>query len=139
MANYYTNFSFGLTCTDAQATQIKDILNEYEKECEAEDGYGCVPFSCEFQPENDKSGEVFIWIHSGYESGDQGAVIDFLCRVLEKFPALGPIGFTWADTCSKPRLDSFGGGAAFVTAHDQFEVFSTDQWITEQAGESVKV
>lgn len=35
--------------------------------------------------------------------------------------------FTWACTCSKPRVDEFYGGACLVTAKDIYWMSSTDQ------------
>lgn len=41
------------------------------------------------------------------------------------------VGFEWADTCSKPRLDAFGGGAMFVTA-TEIRGMHTSRWLAEQ-------
>src|SRR6266511_2233333 len=37
----------------------------------------------------------------------------------------------WADTCSKPRIGEFSGGAAFVTA-DKIEYIMADEWHREE-------
>lgn len=40
--------------------------------------------------------------------------------------AVGPIGFEWAEICSKPRIDAFGGGWCAIFA-DRIELGSTSQ------------
>lgn len=46
--------------------------------------------------------------------GEPEHVIDFVLRCAEAFDLSGRWGFTWALTCSKPRLDGFGGGAQLI-------------------------
>src|SRR3546814_10995739 len=41
-------------------------------------------------------------------------VIGFVLRCAEAFDLQGMWGFGWALTCSKPRLDGFGGGAHII-------------------------
>jgi len=38
---------------------------------------------------------------------------------------------TWADSCSKMRIDEFGGGAMFITA-EKVEYFSTYDFIQQK-------
>jgi len=49
--------------------------------------------------------------------------------------ASGPIGFEWASTCSRPRLDEFGGGWCAVFA-DRIEIENTGRalWRTLRQG-----
>ena len=53
---------------------------------------------------------------------------EVLHRFLNMFPNRPPIGFMWADACSKPRIGSFGGGAVLVT-RDGSEFHTTGQWL----------
>ena len=41
------------------------------------------------------------------------------------------IGFEWANTCSKARLDAFGGGAVVITK-DELVWLSTNCWLEEE-------
>lgn len=64
-------------------------------------------------------------------SHDYSANIESLITVLEcamQHWDLDPIGFEWSNTCSKPRLDAFGGGAAYITK-ERTETMNTYQWL----------
>jgi hypothetical protein len=67
-----------------------------------------------FQMEADPdSGAGALWIHAG-GYGEPEHVIAFVLRCAETFNLTGLWGFCWALTCSKPRLDAFGGGAQLI-------------------------
>ena len=51
-----------------------------------------------------------LWIHDE-DQGDVEAVIRFVLRLAEDLDLTGLWGFQYALTCSRPRLDAFGGGA----------------------------
>ena len=51
-----------------------------------------------------------LWLHSD-EYGEPEHVIRFVLRCAEAFDMSGLWGFTWALSCTKPRVDAFGGGA----------------------------
>jgi len=57
-----------------------------------------------------------LWIHDdgGYVDVDQIAA--FVHRFLKQFRPDEGFKTTWACTCSKPRVDEFGGGAIVATA-----------------------
>lgn len=44
-------------------------------------------------------------------TGDPERLIQFVKRCAAEFGLTGRWGFQYANTCSKPRLDGFGGGA----------------------------
>ena len=54
-----------------------------------------------------------LWIHDD-ESGDVEAVIAFVLRLAETLDLSGLWGFEHSNTCSRPRLDAFGGGAHVI-------------------------
>lgn len=56
-----------------------------------------------------------LWIYAE-ESGNPEHVALVLEEYLKLFEPAGVITFSWAHTCSKLRVDEFGGGAAVVTA-----------------------
>lgn len=60
------------------------------------------------------------------------AVGAFIRHLFQKFNPRGQVGFAWSDDCTQPRTDAFGGGAAFITAHD-IKTFNTTQWLAQQS------
>jgi hypothetical protein len=58
-------------------------------------------------------GRSELWIHDDC-SGDPERVIAFVLLCAEQFDLKGLWGFEYANTCSKPRLDAFGGGAHVI-------------------------
>ncbi len=52
-----------------------------------------------------------LWLHDDAGDGNPEHVIAFVLRCAEAFGLTGRWGFVWALTCSRPRLDGFGGGA----------------------------
>ena len=55
-----------------------------------------------------------LYISDGDGQGDPEHVIAFLLACAEAFDLTGRWGFTWALTCSRHRLDGFGGGAQLI-------------------------
>jgi hypothetical protein len=58
-----------------------------------------------------------LWIHNE-EYGDLEYVALFVQEFLAKFRSNEYFTLTWAETCSKPRISEFSGGALFVTADE---------------------
>jgi len=73
-----------------------------------------------------------LWIHEEL-SGDPELVIEFVLLCAEKFDLKGLWGFAWADTCSKPRLDAFGGGAHVIDlgARKTIGWVNTNEWLCD--------
>jgi hypothetical protein len=64
-----------------------------------------------------------LWIYSdGY--GQVKGTADFVEAFLGKFRPNECLGFEWANTCDKPRLSAFGGGAVLITGRGQKYVTS---------------
>ena len=59
-----------------------------------------------------------IWFRAE-ESGDIDAVVNSVQRFLKAHRPDDYFILTWADSCSRPRVGEFGGGAVFVTADDR--------------------
>jgi hypothetical protein len=55
-------------------------------------------------------GATRLWIRDDV-TGDPQQVILFVQRCAEAFGLNGPWGFQWANSCSRPRVNAFGGGA----------------------------
>jgi hypothetical protein len=59
-------------------------------------------------------------------------VIQFVLLCAEVFDLQGVWAFTWALTCSKPRLDAFGGGAHVIDLGKRATVADLDcaAWVS---------
>lgn len=110
MADYFTHFSCIFDVGSAEHAEGALIIRE-RLEAELDEQEGCEPgFGLERDPYH---GPGALWISSdGY--GEPEHVIDFVLRCAEAFDLSGQWGFVWALTCSKPRLDGFGGGAQLI-------------------------
>jgi hypothetical protein len=110
MADYFTSFSCVLhvaTVENAAAAEL--IRGKLAAELDREEG-ASLGFDMAVDHE---SGPGVLWIYSeGY--GDPEHVIRFVLRCAEAFVLSGKWGFCWSHTCSRPRLDGFGGGAHVV-------------------------
>ena len=119
MANNYTSFSFEVKCpSEAAANTLEDSL---AKAMESEDDDRWLNLD-HAEAEDDT-----VWIAS-----EEGTDLEFLADVLQDYlqhnDPHASIGFTWADTCSKLRVDEFGGGAVFIT-HDNQVWLNTHHWL----------
>ena len=128
MANYYTQFSFAITdLLPKEEAWLRERIDQ-----ENDDSFCSTLPECEFQI--DRDGSRYVWIHGDTGGSDLEVLAELLQDFLRKFRPDQPIAFSWADTCSKPRLDSFGGGAVFITKEDILWM-STWSWIAEQRKE----
>ncbi|MGC8732291.1 MAG: hypothetical protein ACP5RC_08540, partial [Halothiobacillaceae bacterium] len=108
MADYFTHFSclldVGSPENAARALDLYANTPEDEDDLRLSDG-----FDLSIQSE----GGSELWIHDDF-SGDPERVIAFVLLCAEQFGLKGLWGFEYANTCSKPRLDAFGGGAHVI-------------------------
>jgi hypothetical protein len=107
MADYFIHFSCLLDVgTPDNAAQALDLYNQLSEEGASEeppsDG-----FLLSIQPEH---GGTQLWMRDDV-TGDPERLIQFVKRCAEAFGLTGRWGFQYANTCSRPRLDGFGGGA----------------------------
>ena len=85
----------------------------------------------QFETDAESSGgKLGLWLHSEY--GGIDAVCAFVQHLLQKFDPKGHLAFEWSNDCSQPRLDAFGGGAAFITA-TEIKTMNTSDWLRQQA------
>ncbi|MGN6424257.1 MAG: hypothetical protein ACTHLA_13195 [Asticcacaulis sp.] len=126
MADYYTQFSCAL-----DVTTIENALLAYElfnKDPEAhEDIIWSGGFHLSLDPE---PGSSTLFLDDG-GAGDVEALIAFVLRCAEAFDLKGLWGFEYANTCSKARLDGFGGGAQVIDLGKRETVawLSTFEWL----------
>lgn len=130
MANYYTLlstlFPVGSASNVAPALalyrQFRDELQE------ADEWIGFLAQA------DDAPGSADLWLHSD-EDADIEHVIAFALRCAEAFDLQGLWGFCWTLTCSKPRLDGYGGGAHLIDLGGRRTLcwMDTGQWLQEEA------
>ena len=107
MADFFTHFSCVLDVgTPDNTARALDLYNALMDENAQEDPPSDA-FLLSIQPEH---GGSQLWIRDG-AMGDPQTVITFVLRCAEVLDLKGRWGFQWANTCSRPRIDAFGGGA----------------------------
>lgn len=142
MADYYTYFSLVMKLPDVAAQQYALAIHAKAASLISEEEVpGEIPEDLHnhldmwfFDTEPDGNPlEPAIWLHS--ENGGIDAVCDFIQHLLKKFNPQGYVAFEWANDCTKPLTDAYGGGAAFITA-DDIQTIGTWSWVAEKTKES---
>jgi hypothetical protein len=132
MADYYTKFSLVLALKHPQHQQYAIELAAQAHAYRAEDQPVPDHFPAHlaefleawsFETELEQEG---LWLHS--EEGGIDAVCAFIQHLLAQFDPQGNVSFEWSNDCSKPRVDAYGGGAAFITAYE-IKTLSTGEWL----------
>lgn len=129
MADYFTHFSCLLDVgTPENASRALDLYNALSEEGASEeppsDG-----FLLSIQPEH---GSSKLWMRDDV-TGDPERLIQFVKRCAVEFDLVGRWGFQYANTCSRPRLDGFGGGAhaLHLATGETIGWTYTDGWLAE--------
>ena len=106
MADFFTHFSCVLDVgTPDNAARALDLYNALSAENAAEDPPSD-GFVLSIQPEH---GGTTLWMRDDV-TGDPEHVIQFVKRCAAEFGLKGLWGFQYANTCSRPRTNAFGGG-----------------------------
>lgn len=155
MADYYTQFSIGIRLdTPAEIAwwqKVKDIQsddwNNYDGANEGSDAWMAqrkIPIpdgggeripGCTIELENtdqlsSTTGTPQVWLYT-----EEGGDLDLVCLMiqifLKEFKLGDVITLAWAETCSRPRYDAFGGGAVVITAKGA-KWMSTSQFIEDK-------
>ncbi len=129
MANYHRPLStlFPVGCPG----NVKPALTLYRRFAKEKERRGeAVGFEAEAHV---LPGGASLWLHAG-ESADVENVIAFALRCAERFDLKGLWGFQWACTCSRARLDGFGGGAQVLDLGKRESVawLDCEHWIADQ-------
>jgi hypothetical protein len=146
MANNYSQTSFVLECnTHEEALDVLKFANVLAGDGDADSDE--IP---ENIPDDDMdacgdldlydAGSNTIWFRDNGE-GFNSDYFDTIIRYAIKKFKLKPMGYTWANTCSKPRLDEFDGGAAFFKYNPTTDNVDTDYtagwlWLRDKIAES---
>lgn len=129
MADYFTQFSCMLDVGGAQnAARALDLFATFTREIAAEDGAFGPGFAVSIEPGPD--GEQ-LWLRDEAGGGDPEQVLRFVKRCAAAFDLTGRWGFQYAVSCSKTRLDAFGGGAHALdlASGEAVSWISTDAWL----------
>ena len=129
MADYFTHFSCLLDVgTPENAALALDLYNKLSEEGASEeppaDG-----FLLSIQPEH---GGTQLWLRDDV-TGDPERLIQFVKLCATEFGLTGRWGFQWSNTCSRPRLDGFGGGAHVLdlATGETVAWTDTDGWLAQ--------
>ena len=120
MSDYFTQFSCSLNVGSANAARALDLLAAMQEGSDDEDA----TYGLEVDVDPRHPGTLFITDGDGF--GDPEHVIKFVLRCAVAFDLTGRWGFTWALTCSRHRLDGFGGGAQLLDLGRRKSVAWTD-------------
>lgn len=128
MANYFTRFSCLLDVgTSQNAAGALTLYNAmfFEEGEPPFDG-----FHLSIYPE---AGGTKLWMHDhDYAPGNPDSVIQFVKRCATEFDLTGLWGFQYAETCSMPRFDAFGGGAQVIdlATGQTIDQIYTNMWLS---------
>ncbi|WP_421950112.1 hypothetical protein [Pelagibacterium sp.] len=127
MANYFTHFSCLLDVGSPEnAARALDLYAGLSEEA-ADDDFPPTRFGLAIQP-----GEgTHLWIYVD-DTGDLEDVITFVKRCAAEFGLTGRWGFQYSHTCSRPRIDAFGGGAHVLdlATGETVDWIVTDEWLS---------
>lgn len=134
MADYFTHFSCLLGVgTPEKAARALDLYNQLSEEGASEEPPS-EGFLLSIQPEYGGSN---LWMRDDV-TGDPARLIEFVKRCASEFGLKGRWGFQYADTCSRPRINAFGGGGHVLdlATGDTVAWTYTNGWLAEHvAGE----
>ena len=129
MADYFTHFSCALDVVTADnAARALDLYRHFSDELEIDGptpGFDLVATPTAEQP-------ALLWIYDDNASGDTDHVLAFVSKLGPMLGITGLWGFEWSHTCSKPRLDAFGGGALVIdlASGETLGTISSNEWLT---------
>ena len=128
MADYFTHFSCLIDVGTADKAARALVLFQ---ELRAADQDADDPEVLGFALSRQDAPEVStLWIQDD-EHGDVEAVVRFVLRLAEDLDLSGIWGFEYANTCSRPRLGAFGGGAHVIdlSARTTIGWTNTNEWL----------
>jgi hypothetical protein len=94
-----------LAISEDQHAQAQAIIEKFMKQFDEDDDEYC-GIQVELEPDG-------VWIY-GEESFDVDQAACLAQMLVDELEIDEPFAFSWAYSCSKMRLDEFGGGACLV-------------------------
>lgn len=133
MANNYSLFSIRLNADPERAAEELKWLKDKTKRLE--DGKAVFGYSghAGWAVDCYDTAPNTIYLSSEITFDPEGLGI-LLMNYLKEFHDEQVLKVEWAETCSKPKPDEFGGGAMVVSL-DGFEFFHTSQWALRKQAE----
>ena len=128
MADYFTHFSCLLDVGTAENARAAHRLYARLRQEDADrDEPLCSGFELTLQEGDDAQ---HLWIRDDV-SGDVEQVVGFVLRLAKEFDLRGLWGFDYANTCSRPRIDAFGGGAHIIDLSSRKSIgwTSSHEWL----------
>lgn len=127
MANYYTLFSCELDVKTPENGRRAMAIYEADEG----DGEFDTPLSSGFELAVDETSPATLWIYTDH-SGDVECLIRFVKACALEFSLTGRWGFQYAQTCSRPILSGFGGGAHVIdlATGANVDFLNTNEWLT---------
>lgn len=134
MANFFTHFSclLDVGTTDGAARAL-DLYRSFIAEAALEDPPS-EGFILSIEPEH---GSVRLWMRDDV-TGDPQQVIDFVRLCARTLGLSGRWGFQWSTTCSRPRVNAFGGRAHMLDLGSGATIawISTNGWLADALDQS---
>jgi hypothetical protein len=127
MADHYTKFACLLDVGSAEnAARAIQIHHELATEIEHDDG---ASLGFEMEPINRSADGQLLLYSEDY--GEPEHVVLFVRRCAKQLNLAGKWGFSWALCCSRPRIESFGGGACLLDlgSGDMISSMTTGDWL----------
>ncbi|RID89943.1 hypothetical protein D2N39_20450 [Gemmobacter lutimaris] len=130
MADYFTQFSCVLDV--GAADKAVAALDLFLRLCAEEEDADNPEFSGFALSLQDGPGSSILWFHDDDGQGDVEGVIRFVLRLAGELGLTGLWGFDYSHSCSRPRLEAFGGGAHVIdlSARKSIGWVSTHEWLT---------
>ena len=128
MADYFTRFSCLLPVGAGNTEAALALYEQMQAQLGGDDME--VGFAAEaYGSDNDS-----LWLWDGDGAGDVENVIAFAVKCAAAFDLQGLWALRWALTCSRARLDGFGGGAQLIDLGGRRSLswVDTQHWIEEE-------
>lgn len=145
MANNYIEFSNNLKVDVGDAAWIRAKIDYFNNPPNKDsEGWGNFLAECEkyeLDPA-DASGlrlkfslspdldDVYLYSEGEYDWFHAAKLVQELFRARGRSNECWTL--SWSESCSRPRVGEFGGGAVFVTA-EKIEIFTTFEWLEAKA------
>lgn len=129
MADYYTELSFVIKFdSEEQSQKAKQLFDAFEegKYPDRLDDPDWPDTGCQARVMDHAKDELWI---SHDESANLDNLVSFLELLLDEFEIDEPVGVEWSSTCTKPRLDAYGGGAFVVKRGAEPQFMNTAMWL----------
>ena len=125
MADYFTHFSCLFEVGAQNVDAALALYRRMAEDLEADDGVS-IGFTVDASSGNPNA----LWLYDE-ERGEPEHVIVFALRCAEAFDLRGRWGFCWALTCSRSRIEAFGGGAQVLDlgARKSLSWVDCSQWL----------